>query len=72
MNKNERGKSLNPKFNSEHVKPLKMHKAAKAPNIINKTNTVHNGVNPRLKPPKGVCPTGASVCYCNPKMTSKS
>ena len=67
MKYNKRHKNLNPKFNAQNVKPPKTHKAAKAPNIMNKTNTVQSGVNPKLKPPKGPCPKGGEKCYCHPK-----
>jgi len=63
---NERGKPLKITFNKNHVKPFKMHKAAKSPNILNKTLMPSHGVNPKLKPKK-LCPKGGDVCYCNPK-----
>ena len=63
---NARGKPLNPKFNAGHVTPLRVKKAASVPSVTPKAR----GLNPKLKPPRGPCPTGASVCKCNPKMVS--
>ena len=69
---NERNKALNPKFNSKHVKPMKVKKAAQAPNIMNRTNkTQTKGLNPRIHPPKGPCPKGGEVCNCHPKLVPK-
>jgi hypothetical protein len=66
-----RNERLNPQFNRKHVQPLKPHKAAQAPNIMNRTNTAKNGVNPKLKPLKGPCPKGGEVCHCHPKTIVK-
>ena len=69
---NARNKLYKPAHNAKKVKPLKQEKSAKAPDVVNKTSSVKSGVNIKLKPDKKPCPTGASVCYCNPKMTKKA
>ncbi len=64
---NERGKCAKPKFNAQHVTPVKANKSAQLPNIVNRPKT-SKGPNPKMKPPKGPCPTGEPVCYCPPKL----
>ena len=67
MQMNGRNKPLNPPFNSKHIQPLKMQKAAKSPNLLTPHSKPHKAVNPRLKPPKGLCPKGGDVCNCHPR-----
>ena len=68
---NERGNHLNPKFNSKHMLPLKPHKTAQAPNVVNRTNTPFVSANPKAKIPKSICPKGSDVCHCHPKTMPK-
>ena len=69
---NARNKLYKPDHNAKKVKPLKQEKSAKAPDVVNKTSDAQSGVNIKMKLNKKPCPTGESVCHCNPKMTKKA